>query len=205
LATNWIDPDIGEGANDTNYFYIVRGVNTTGSEEQNVNAVGKYVSWLERGWNLVSIPLKQANTSIAQVFSTIAGSYNIIYWYDTVDGNWYGSGGGLTDADHTMGLWIHMKASGKLVTNGSVVNSMIHLNSGWNLVGYPSFVEEYVDNVFFDVPSFDAAQCYEASDPSDHWKHHKEHKQFGNDMVEMKPGFGYWVFVTSDSDWNIEY
>jgi hypothetical protein len=79
------------------------------------------------------------------------------------------------------------------------------LTNGWNLVGYPSFVEKSIDNVFSDMPSFDAAQCYNSSDINDHWKHHKEQKQFGNDLFKMKPGFGYWVYVTSDSDWYVDY
>ena len=170
-----------------------------------MNIVGKYVSWLGKGWNLVSIPLKQANTSITQIFSTIVGSYNIIYWYNSNDGNWYSSGSGLTDADHTMGLWIHLNTPGKLITNGSVVNSMIHLTKGWNLVGYPSFSETLVDSEFSDVPSFEAAQCYNNSDTFDHWKHYKEYKIFGNDLTAMKPGLGYWVYISSDSDWYVEY
>lgn len=76
---------------------------------------------------------------------------------------------------------------------------------GGFLVGYPSFVEEPVDNVFLDVPSFNCAQSYNASDTDDCWKHHKEQKLFGNDLVEMKTGFGYWVYVTSDADWDVEY
>ncbi len=205
LATTWIDPEIGVGANDFPYFYIVRGVNTTGFEEQNTNIVGKYVSGLDPGWNLISIPLKQSNTSIAQVFSTITGTYNIIQWYNPLDGTWLDSNGGLMDIDRFMGLWIHMKNSAKLITNGSVVNSVIHLTEGWNLVGYPSFSETSVISVFSDVPSFEAVQCYNSSDTSDHWKHHKENKPFGNDLTSMKSGLGYWVFVSWDSEWIVEY
>lgn len=205
LGTNWTDPGIGEGSNDTNFFYIVRGVNNTGFEEQNMNIVGKYVSWLNKGWNLVSVPLKQSNTSVKRVLITIAGSYNIIVGYNSEDGKWHNSNNDLTDIDHKMGFWIHMKTSGRLVTNGSAVNSVIHLTGGWNLMGYPSFYETSVGSEFSDVPSFGAVQCYNNSDTSDHWKHNKTGKSFGNDLILMKPGLGYWVFVSSDSDWIVDY
>ncbi len=204
LATSWSDPDINEGSNDFNYFYIVRGVNNTGYEEQNMNIVGKYVSWMNNGWNLVSIPLKQSNTSINQVLSTILGYFNIIYHYSRIDGKWHHSNGDFSNIDHKMGFWIHMKNSDKLITNGSVVNSVIHLTPGWNLVGYPSFVEKSVNNVFSNVPSFDAARCYNSADINDLWKNYKKSKSFGNDLATMKTGFGYWVYVKADSDWDVK-
>jgi hypothetical protein len=205
LATNWTDPDSGAGLNDFPYFYIVRGVNTTGYEEQNQNIVGKYVQWLDPGWNLISIPLKQSSTSLDQVLSTISGKYDIVQWKNPVDGNWLDSNGGLMDIDRFMGLWIHMKTSAKLITNGSVVNSVIHLTEGWNLVGYPSFSETSVVSEFSDVPSFEAAQCYNNSNTNDHWKHFKESKSLGNDLTSMKSGLGYWVYVSMDYDWIVEY
>jgi hypothetical protein len=205
MATNWVDPDIGSGSDNSNYFYIVRGVNNTGFEEQNMNIVGKYVSWLNKGWNLVSVPLKQSNTSITRVLTTIKGNYDIIQWYNSEDGKWHNSNGDLTDIDHKMGFWIHMKTSAKLILNGSVINSVFHLSKGWNHVGYPSFVKKSVDNVFSEVPSFVAVQCFNNSDTSDHWKHHKEHKPFGNDLITLNTGLGYWVYVTSSSYWYVNY
>jgi hypothetical protein len=205
LATNWTDPDVDEGSNDFNYFYIIRGVNNTGYEEQNMNIVGKYVSLMNKGWNLVSIPLKQSNSSIDQVLSTIFGNCYIVYNYSGTDGIWHHSNGDLTNIDHKMGFWVYMNTTGKLITNGSVVNSVIHLTKGWNLVGYPSFGGKSVDDVFTDVQYLHAAQCYNSSDSNDPWKHYKENKPYGNDLVTMKTGFGYWVYVTSDSDWKVEY
>jgi hypothetical protein len=205
LSTSWIDPDSGAGSDDVNYFYIVHGVNITGYEEQNLNIVGKHVSWLDYGWSLISIPLKPFDTSLDLVFSTISGSYNIIQWHDLVNGRWMDSDGALTDVDNTMGLWIHMKNSAKLITNGSLRNSLIHLTNGWNLVGYPSFYEPAIDLEFSDVPAFESAQYYNSSDDLDHWKHYNEVKSFGNDLSIMKAGRGYWVYVSSDSDWIVEY
>jgi hypothetical protein len=205
FTTTWVDPDTGEGSNDNNYFYIVRGVNETGFEEKNMNIVGKHVSWLKGGWNLFSIPLKSPNESIGGVLSPIVGSYYVVYWYDAGDGRWRNSNDDLTEIDHTMGLWIYMNTQDKLITVGSLSNSTIHLTEGWNLVGYPSFFEKSVNDIKSDLPSLDSMYRYNSSDNSDHWKHHKEGKTLGNDLTTMKTGFGYWIYVTSDSAWHVEY
>lgn len=205
LATNWTDPDIDEGSNDFNYFYIVRGVNNTGYEEQNMNIVGKYVSWLNIGWNMVSIPLKQSNTSIDQVLSTILDNCYIVYYYSGIDGKWHHSNGDLSSIDHNIGFWVYMNTTDKLITNGSLVNSVIPLVKGWNLVGYPSFIENSVDYDFSDEQYYLAVQCYNSSDLKDPWKHYKKIKPYGNDLVTMKTGFGYWVYATSDLDWKVEF
>jgi hypothetical protein len=96
LRTTWNDTFAFLDENN-NYFYIVRAINNEGWNDTNMNIVGKYVISLEKGWNLISLPLAQKDTNISKVLKTIDTNYNIVQWYDAKYGTWRSSLTSLTD------------------------------------------------------------------------------------------------------------
>jgi hypothetical protein len=178
---------------------------------------------LESGWNLVSFNVHPADTSIAAVLSSIAGNYNLVYAWDATgahsgSGNWLKYdpgvpfGNSLTNLSETTGFWIHMTAADTLDVVGSIpVATNITLSTGaggWNLVGYSSAGSSSLPAALSDhgVTDFTMVYAYHASDTTDPWKlFDKSAPSWVNDLTDMAPGWGYWVYVTSTSTWHVEY
>jgi hypothetical protein len=177
-------------------------MNDKGWNDTNTNIVGKYVISLEKGWNLISLPLKQKDTNISEVLRSIDGDYNIVQWYDAKEGIWRFSTVDLTKINRTMGFWIHMKNSSKLKIVGSLLDSTdIIMYEGWNLVGYPSLKQRELNDALSGI-NWKAVQSYDALDSIDSWKHNNPDKPENmNDLEDMRPGRGYWVYVNINDTW----
>ena len=95
-----------------------------------------------------------------------------------------------------------LDVSGTIIATSSI--SLLDNVGGWNLVGYPS-------NTNRDLPGAITAAstlvyAYHASDTSDTWKlFDRSVPPLLNDLKEMTPGWGYWIFVTADSTWSVGY
>jgi hypothetical protein len=201
LRTTWNDTT-GLLDENNNYFYIVRAIDAEGWNDTNTNIAGKYIIPMKKGWNLISLPLAQRNTSISKVLQTIDGNYDVIWSYDAKEAQWRSSTIDLTDINRTMGLWIHMKNAYNLSVVGAIPESSdITLYEGWNLVGYPSLETRNLNNALSGI-TWQAVQYYDAFDVSDPWKHNSTSKPDNlNDLKTMEPGRGYWVYVTINDTW----
>lgn len=79
---------------------------------------------------------------------------------------------------------------------------------GWNLVGYPSAATLDLPGALTDhgVMEFTLVYAYHAADTSDPWKlFDPAVLPIQNDLTALSPGWGYWIYVTEDADWQIEY
>ncbi|UCG68156.1 MAG: right-handed parallel beta-helix repeat-containing protein [Thermoplasmata archaeon] len=161
---------------------------------------------LSVGWNLISLPLIQSDTSISAVLGSIAGNYDRVELYDANDNKWHTTDDDLTDLDHTMGFWIHMKISDTLVVTGTIPDTtLISLYQGWNLVGNPSSSEQPIDVTLDSIAGkYTSVQSYDSFDITDHWKDYNIYKpQNLNDLTYMTRGCGYWIYVTENCIWGI--
>lgn len=187
-----------------NYYYVVRA-NDTSYQSENSNKAGKVIISLNYGWNQVSLPLTQKDTKMSEVLKSIDGNYNVVWWYDAEGGTWHSSFNDLTDINHTMGLWLHMKSVDSLTVVGAMPESTdIVLNRGWNLLGYPSFKSRSLSNALNGI-NWQNAQHYDAFDANDHWKNNHVRKPvFMNDLSYLKAGHGYWIYVHNECIWSVE-
>ena len=177
---------------------------------------------LVAGWNLVSFNLIPEDSAPASVLSSIEGKYTLVYAWDAsgaTSGNWLKydnipySEDGLTAITEKMGFWIHMNEAATLVITGTIpVATEVALSDnagGWNLVGYPSAVNGSLPSVMQDhgvQTDFTLVYAYHAPDTTDPWKlFDRGVPAFGNDLSEMAPGWGYWVFVSADRVWQVGY
>jgi hypothetical protein len=121
---------------------------------------------------------------------------------DAKYGTWRSSLTSLTDINRTMGFWIHIKNKCNLSVVGAVHESTdIALYEGWNLVGYPSLKLRNLNDALGGI-TWQAAQQYNAFDLNDPWKHNSTNKPDRlNDLNEMQPGRGYWLYVTINDTW----
>jgi len=172
---------------------------------------------LYEGWNLVSFNLVPPSSAVADVLSSIEANYSLVYAWDpdALDEHWlkydpsaepYAND--LTTLDHTMGFWINMTFDDTLVISGTQPESTdILLSAGWNLVGYPAVdpqalpsalenngVSDYIMVMAHQRPDSEPWKIYDPSAPA-----------YANDLLEMTPGWGYWIEANTESTWNITY
>ena len=76
----------------------------------------------------------------------------------------------------------------------------IPLQAGWNLISLPLIPEDTsVDMVLSPIMGdYSIIWAYNASDTADHWKKYDPSAPFGNDLINIEPGKGYWIMMISD-------
>jgi hypothetical protein len=170
------------------------------------------------GWNLISFNVHPEDTAIATVLSSIDSQYDLVYAWDATGGhagagNWMRfapgiPGNTLTTLDESQGFWIRMKSAGTLVITGTVPTTtninLLTTASGWNLVGYPSIVNRSMPSALetHGVTGYSLVYAYHANE-TDTWKRYAPDVP-GNDLLEVIPGWAYWIKVTETSIWDVE-
>jgi hypothetical protein len=177
------------------------------------------------GWNLVSFNLKPLDTSPAVVLASVAGNYDLVYAWDATgghagSGNWMkydptapSIANSLTTLDDRQGFWIHMTAADTLEVSGTFAASTdISLKKyvgGWNLVGYPSDNNGALPAALRDHglnDKYTLVIAYHANDAVDPWKLFDPIAPvWANDLNPIQPGWGYWIYVTDDATWTVDY
>jgi PKD repeat protein len=199
----WIDSGAGDG-DWNNYFYIVRAKDTFGNEELNNNKVGKFVSQLEEGWNMISVPLTQKDTKREVVLQTIDSNYVSVQGYHAGKSrpwlHWHRNKpnkfNDVIEMNHLSGYYVDMLTPDYLVTAGKVATSVdIGLKTGWNLIGYPSFTDLLRNDALSSI-----AGKYNMVERYDTVKD-KEVRLSESDIME--PGLGYWIHTTDNCVWTI--
>ena len=156
---------------------------------------------LTPGWNLVSIPLEMADTSVLNVLASISGQWDTVKSYDATDymDHWktFRVGSSMNDLvsiDNTMGFWIHATAACNLTVSGAIpVSTSIPLYAGWNLVGYPTLNENMTVGEALWGTGADSVEVFDPVSPFI--------REVGSTYV-MTPGNGYWVHVVADTVWS---
>jgi hypothetical protein len=165
---------------------------------------------LSFGWNLISIPIDLPGTSISEVLVSIASEYDSLQYFDASDNldswkhNHTSKSSDLNDfknIDHTKGFWIHItNPSGALLEcPGSpfLVNQVITLRSGWNMVGYPCSIDrlrtEALNNLTFDL-DMDAIWTYDSQ--TQRWEQVGEFGYF-------EVGRGYYIHSKDQETWEV--
>ncbi len=162
------------------------------------------------GWNLISVPLIQNDTDILTVLDDSHGdgntTWNVVKWYNqlTTSDHWKtyrmnGTNNDLSNIDNTVGIWIDITAvgDGYLTVYGDYSTStQIILKAGWNMVGYPAQTSVNITTALGginDVPveGYSSSSSYLIT-------------QLPGSYM-MKPGEGYWVHVSADIVWTVDW
>ena len=192
--------DIGAGdGNPNNYFYRVcaRDVNNTTACSR--TQAGKFTRPLVRGPNLASIPLIQSDESVEKVLQTVELDKAWVYDSSSEKWKWFMTfkpyKGELKTINETQGFWVTNDCN--FTVAGIVpIQTAIHLSKGWNLVGFPSFQQDYsVANLEADVIAERAEGFNVLASP-----------YFLRLMLDgdiLQPGDGYWVEVVDETIWTV--
>ncbi len=214
------------GYNDTNlsngvtYYYKVSAVNKIGEGNKSQEAKGtpclKYKIQLKTGigadgWNFVSFKLVPLNDSLESILNDpetgIPYNYTAVMYYGRYGNKWktYKENrsshfDSLSKWNRTMGIWIKMTNNNTLTIEGTKpVMTNITLNPGWNMVGYPSSINQTANktlpNEVTKIAVFDETEEYNIN--------------YVDDLttVTMSPGNGYWLYNSESNPviWSVDY
>ena len=193
-TSSYAHADAGSGDFAT-YVYQVRTVERdSGRASASPVQAAKGATALPEGWHLFSIPLVQADASVASVFQTI--EYDAVRTYRAADpaDPWKsyraGRSGDLETTEWGDGLWVHVTAAGVLTVAGLVVPAPAFLlRPGWNLVAYASPVAETLAASLAGVPGVVRVETYDplSTDP------YRLRVVDPSDV--LSPGWAYWIFI----------
>ncbi len=158
-------------------------------------------------FNLLSISWQPNDPSPGAVFLPIQSSVRRVFAFDACDTAdpwkvWDPASSGtsdLTAITPAKGFWLEGQGSATLPEGGpEPTTTSIPLCLGWNLIGYPagsarpvatalaSIAGKYVRLFGFDpTDSADPWEVYDVGVPA-----------WANDLTELRPGRGYWIYVT---------
>lgn len=168
------------------------------------------LDWVS-GWNLVSLPVMLSDSSLPTAFDSIAGSYGDVFAYETCGvGVWKifnpdipmppgEDEKSLTAVDVESGYWVNMSTPDTVVLDGvHPLTTTINLCPGWNLIGYPSLAMRPVEEALASISGqYSLVRQYRASDATP-WKSYNPNLPPSlNTLVNMEPGYGYWIYMTT--------
>lgn len=186
--------------NPNNYFYYVQANDSSGHPGKSYYQVAKFTQNLNKGWHLASIPLLMDDMRLENIFRTVDIERALVYSSSTKEWREYNiqkDYQGFESLSVSQGIWIKTSQYGVMTITGRVPSTTaIDLSPGWNLVGYPSFIERNVATSMSGI-QYERIESFEfASEP-----YYLEPLQSDNIMF---PGRGYWVKVTVSCVWEVE-
>jgi hypothetical protein len=78
----------------------------------------------------------------------------------------------------------------------------IYLHKGWNMISFPPYFligATIQDTLISIAGQYDAIQAYYPNDPGDPWKHYREGKPYGNDLLDLDEVHGFWIHMKNDT------
>jgi hypothetical protein len=168
------------------------------------------------GWNLVSFNLHPSDTSVTGVLADLSGNFNLVYAWNAASASWlkYDSSAPpyantLAELDESMGFWIHIMSAGSLDISGTAPGtSNLSLGTGWNLVGYPSTAILPLPDAFSlhgVGQDFTLVLGYHAADTPQWSKFDLLAPAYANTLLQLEPGYGYWIEVGGTHTWEVDY
>jgi parallel beta-helix repeat protein len=199
-TTEFVDHLAGEG-DPSNYFYKVCAVNPNNETSCSEDQAAKFTRSLQMGANLVSIPLIQQDERVETVLQTL--SYDSAWFYNSSAQEWESYARlkpfskGFEFLNLSMGFWVDVTEDSNLTVAGVVpTQTDIQLRTGWNLVGFPSFVSTYTVADLGAVASVERVEAFNASSPP-------YFLRVSQSSDVLTAGHGFWIMVASDSIWPV--
>lgn len=166
---------------------------------------------LHPGWNLISVHFNIENNDISLVLKPIEGFCKSVWSYDANPG-WNKYIYGAPDNQNSLnsivpgkGYWLEMNSEATLIISGLPVTDAIPLHEGWNLVGYNSSTSRDIEAALSNVS--EKCICVWTYDSlAGTWSvYNTDNPGLFNNIDQMEPGIGYWIYVTEDCEWDVSH
>lgn len=166
---------------------------------------------LNQGWNLISLPLYPEDNATLSVLDPILESCDSVWTYNSFTESWNryiingpNASNDLIRMEPGIGYWINMTSADTLMVTGyEITYTNISLKKGWNQVGYNSLSQLPVETALSSLYGiYHSISTYDSFTRS--WLNYAiDGPDFFNNLDWLKPGQGYWIFVTGDCIWDI--
>ena len=185
----------------SNMFCYVESRDDSNNTATTTDQVGLLVKHVVPGSNLVSVPFLLKNPSVSQVLGSVNYSDSRIYdvwggrqWRQHTPLKNYAT---FSDVDLTMGVWVNSTIDGNFLVAGVVPDeTIIQLAKGWNLIGFPSFRDDYqIADLMAETGATRVEGFDQAAPP--YYLQVLLPSQF------MAAGEAYWVYVPDTTSWTV--
>jgi hypothetical protein len=196
------------------YYFAVTATDSFGNESGYSQEVQKTIQdniplqsleiQLDKGWNLISLHLQPTNTSTENIVSSISNQLISIYSFENNSWKLYSpQDPGLTSLSTLVagkGYYVDMENPGTLLVSGSETGKTVSLTKGWNLVGYNANTSQPIERALSSIAGkFVSVWAYGNSK----WELYDPSKIGFNNLTQMKPGRGYWIYATEACTWSL--
>ena len=159
---------------------------------------------LSSNWNLVSLYIQPANTTIGNVLNAISGKHSSAWSFQNNAWKVYDPANpGFSDLD-TMesgwGYWLNMTGAATLTVTGTVPSKSVALVAGWNLVGYNSSAVQPIADALASISGKIVSVWAYVNGT---WKVYDPANPGFSDLTTMDPGYGYWIQTTRACTWTL--
>ncbi len=157
---------------------------------------------LSDSWNLISMYQYPSDSEVKSVLDGITSQYISVWSYS--GSKWYvydpdnPDFSDLTEMAPGKGYWINMKNVNSVNISGSSISDSIDLDTGWNLVGYNSIEKRSTGNAVSSIQD-DVISVW--SYENGKWYVYDPDNPDFSDLIEMKPGLGYWINTAGPCEW----
>jgi len=144
---------------------------------------------LNKGWNLISLPLQLDDMSVESVFSGLP--VEVVKDFDSFyDFNQEPFLSTLTELEMGKGYLVKLSSAADLTLEGTIAeNVSVELSSGWNLIGYPSSGSADLTTVLSGIQSsIETVKTFDASYIGEGGT---------NTLTKLSEGQGYFIKLTS--------
>jgi hypothetical protein len=194
-------PDLGSADN----VAVSLGFATPNINAQLALKTNTITSSLVSGWNLVSLPVTLADSTLPNALNSISGHYGDVYTWDACDGaRWKVFNPTVPEPVNTLhavgvaaGYWVNMSSPAALTLSGThPLTTTISLCEGWNMIGYPSLAVRPVGDALASIAGkYDLVRQYRAGEPSPWRTYNPAVPPELNSLKDMEPGYGYWIYM----------
>jgi len=195
---------VGGGIGDPNTYYYSVQTNGTRGTVRSVSQAVKFAKQLSPGEQLLSIPVPISNYSVNSVLRGVSFDHLRLFetglqdpWLSYAPGRQYNDFDAFTPYQ---AFWIGVTAPGYFTVAGPILpTATIHLQAGWNLVGYPSTLSHDVATAVAGLGgSFVRMEGYDPSAGPYFLK------RLGSSDT-ITGGGGYWILMSSAADWTVSF
>lgn len=164
---------------------------------------------LQAGWNAISLPLIPNNSSIEVVLDGVLANVEVVWAYDPISRpldpwfSWYipepeEPAPDLTEMEDGVGYWVKMSAGAILTVTGVIVQpdppeapKTYPVVEGWNFIGFKS-----LNPMHYDFYLSNIAENYSVILGYGDSRFYNVHPLLYQPV--LRPGSGYWIFMTAD-------
>lgn len=162
------------------------------------------------GWHLLSCPYQLESDTVTDVLASLAGAYDLVYFYDASDpaDPWkihdVHAPIHANDLDRLplgSAFWVHLTQPATWTLNGVPVSGHeIQLHQGFNMVGWPSETPVALPQALDSIAGkYEVVWGFDGSASEAPWlSYDPAGSPWANTLEQLVPGYGSWVYATED-------